>query len=129
MTATPGASDGAALARTQAGNHKPATDVEQLRAEIAQTRAELGETVQALAARADVKARLQESADEAKARVRVGLHTAAVEAKTAAAQAPQRARRVAARARDAVRRDPRPAALAAGLVVLLVLFARWKKSR
>jgi hypothetical protein len=37
-------------------------DTEALRAEIRQTRAELGETVQALAAKADVKARVRRSA-------------------------------------------------------------------
>lgn len=36
-------------------------DTEALRAEIRQTRAELGETVQALAAKADVKARVRHS--------------------------------------------------------------------
>lgn len=36
-------------------------DTEALRAEIRQTRAELGETVQALAAKADVKARVRQS--------------------------------------------------------------------
>jgi hypothetical protein len=41
-----------------------------LRAEIEQTRAALGETVSALAAKADVKARAQEKADEVRARMR-----------------------------------------------------------
>ncbi|GIH21074.1 DUF3618 domain-containing protein [Rugosimonospora africana] len=41
-----------------------------LRAEIEQTRAALGETVSALAAKADVKARAQDKADEVKARMR-----------------------------------------------------------
>ena len=45
-------------------------DSEALRAEIRQTRAELGETVQALAARADVKARLKESAAQTRHRLR-----------------------------------------------------------
>jgi len=45
-------------------------DVEALRAEIKQTRADLGETVQALAAKADVKARAKEQVEHAKQRVR-----------------------------------------------------------
>ncbi|MEV0394836.1 DUF3618 domain-containing protein [Polymorphospora rubra] len=54
-------------------------DVQALRAEIQQTRAELGETVQALAAKADVKARLRESADQTKQKVREqAAHTAEV---------------------------------------------------
>ncbi|SDZ33513.1 Protein of unknown function [Micromonospora pattaloongensis] len=54
-------------------------DVEALRAEIRQTRAELGETVQALAARVDVKARMRESADRTKQRIQdQAAHTADV---------------------------------------------------
>ena len=51
-----------------AGHGKP--DVQMLREEIQQTRHDLGETVQALAAKADVKARARESVEHAKARVR-----------------------------------------------------------
>lgn len=45
-------------------------EVTRLRQDILQTRAELGRTVEALAARADVRARVQHSAHEAKIRVR-----------------------------------------------------------
>ena len=45
-------------------------DAEALRAEIRRTRAELGETVQALAAKADVKARAREQVEQTKQRVR-----------------------------------------------------------
>lgn len=55
---------------------------EALRAEIRQTRAELGETVQALAAKADVKARIKGSAAHTRDRVRnrAGQTTASVRA-------------------------------------------------
>jgi ElaB/YqjD/DUF883 family membrane-anchored ribosome-binding protein len=122
MTTTPGASDGAALSRTRPGHAKPPTDVDELRADIAHTRAELSETVQALAAKADVKARLQEGADEAKARVRKGLRNAAVEA-------PERAQVLAARTSRAMRRNPVPYALAAGAATLIVLLMRWRRTR
>src|SRR6266567_7166890 len=56
---------------------KPPTEPEALRREIEQTRAELGETVEALAAKADVKARAQEAVDDVKHRV----HEVADEAK------------------------------------------------
>jgi hypothetical protein len=46
------------------------TDPSVLRAEIAQTRAELGDTVEALAAKIDVKARMEDAARDAKQRVR-----------------------------------------------------------
>jgi hypothetical protein len=45
-------------------------DTEALRLEIARTRAELGETVQALAAKADVKARARDQVEQTKQRVR-----------------------------------------------------------
>lgn len=49
------------------GRGKP--DLEALRAEIKLTRAELGETVQALAAKADVKARAREQVEQTRQRV------------------------------------------------------------
>ncbi|MEG3633711.1 DUF3618 domain-containing protein [Micromonospora palythoicola] len=45
-------------------------DTEALREEIRRTRVELGETMEALAAKADVKKRLKSSADQARERVR-----------------------------------------------------------
>jgi hypothetical protein len=48
----------------------PKPTVDELRAEIQQTRAELGETVQALAAKADVKARALDQVEVAKRRAR-----------------------------------------------------------
>jgi hypothetical protein len=54
-----------------ANGHRPApTEPEALRAEIARTRVELGETVSALAAKVDVKARAQEYRGQLAARVR-----------------------------------------------------------
>jgi hypothetical protein len=54
-----------------ANGHRPAPkEPEALRAEIARTRVELGETVSALAAKVDVKARAQEYRDQLGARVR-----------------------------------------------------------
>jgi uncharacterized protein DUF3618 len=59
------------------------TDPQQLRDEIAQTRAELGDTVQALAAKTDVKARAKRSASDAAVQIR----QKAVSAKDQALQA------------------------------------------
>jgi cobalamin biosynthesis Mg chelatase CobN len=67
-------------------------DVDALRDDIKQTRAELGETVQALAAKADVKARAKDSVEQTKQRV-----------KAQAAQATDRVREAAAHAGDVVR--------------------------
>jgi hypothetical protein len=51
-------------------------DVAALREEIKQTRADLGETVQALAAKADVKARAREQVEQTKQRARAQVHEA-----------------------------------------------------
>lgn len=101
---------------------KPSVD--ELRAEIKQTRAELGETVQALAAKADVKARAMEQVEQTRQRVRV-----------AAAAAGERVRAVAGQVKESapldraagplpgggvVRTSPVPVALLVAGVVALV---------
>ena len=53
--------------------HSSPPDVAALRREIAQTRAQLGATVEALAAKADVKARAQVAVDDAKTRARAAV--------------------------------------------------------
>ena len=52
----------------KAATPAPKPTIEELRAEIKRTRADLGETVQALAAKADVKARAKEQVDVARER-------------------------------------------------------------
>ncbi|MEV6349447.1 DUF3618 domain-containing protein [Actinoplanes sp. NPDC051851] len=54
---------------TDTNGSKAKPDLVALRAEIQRTRADLGETVQALAARADVKARAREQVEHARQRV------------------------------------------------------------
>lgn len=58
-------------------NGSTSTDPAVLRAEIRRTRAELGETVQLLAAKADVKARMKSSASQAADRFRAKASTTA----------------------------------------------------
>ncbi|MGA5302230.1 DUF3618 domain-containing protein [Nucisporomicrobium flavum] len=62
-------------------------DVEALREEIKQTRAELGETVQALAAKADVKARAKEQVELTKAKAKAQVHEATERVRGVAANA------------------------------------------
>jgi ElaB/YqjD/DUF883 family membrane-anchored ribosome-binding protein len=102
---------------------KPANgtaNVDALRDEIRQTRAELGETVQALAAKADVKARMRESAAQTAAQVR-----------ESAGQAVERARHSLSDAGQSARSRPAPWLAAAGgaavLVVLLVIRSRRRR--
>lgn len=68
----------------------PRPDVQALRDEIRQTRAELGDTVQALAAKADVKARVKESAADARERVKESAVEAGQRVKESAVEAGQR---------------------------------------
>jgi cobalamin biosynthesis Mg chelatase CobN len=78
------------------GSSKP--DVEALRAEIKQTRAELGETVQALAAKTDVKARAKEQVEQTKQRVKTQAADATGKVRDAALLAADRVRHAAAQA-------------------------------
>ncbi|GAA2653981.1 DUF3618 domain-containing protein [Paractinoplanes durhamensis] len=57
---------------------QPKPTIAELRADIKQTRAELGETVQALAAKADVKARAKDQVEIAKVRAREAVATSPV---------------------------------------------------
>ncbi|MEU4401741.1 DUF3618 domain-containing protein [Micromonospora orduensis] len=97
-------------------------DTEALREEIRRTRVELGETMEALAAKADVKARLKESAGQARERMR---EQAAQTVARVKGQAVRHAEDVRAQAYDKgelVRRNPVPwATVAAGAVAAVVL--------
>ncbi|SIN42907.1 DUF3618 domain-containing protein [Micromonospora cremea] len=119
-------------------------DTEALREEIRRTRVELGETMEALAAKADVKARLKESAGQARERVREQAAQTVARVRGQAAQNVARVRGQAARRAEVartqahekgglvraqahekgelVRRNPVPwAAIAAGAVATVVV--------
>ncbi|MDG4780489.1 DUF3618 domain-containing protein [Micromonospora sp. WMMD961] len=108
-------------------------DTEALREEIRRTRVELGETMEALAAKADVKARLKESAGQAKERMReqaaqtvARVRGQAVRgAGMARARAHEKGELVRAQAHDRgelMGRNPVPwAAIAAGAVATVVV--------
>jgi hypothetical protein len=119
-------------------------DTEALREEIRRTRVELGETMEALAAKADVKARLKESAGQARERMReqaaqtvarvrgqaargAGIARARAHEKgeLVRAQASEKGGLVRAQASEKgelVRRNPAPwAAIAAGAVATIVV--------
>jgi hypothetical protein len=71
-------------------------DLDALRAEIKLTRAELGETVQALAAKADVKARAKEQVEATRQRVEAQAADALGKVRAAAQQAGERVRNATA---------------------------------
>jgi hypothetical protein len=84
------------------------TDPDQLRGEIADAREELGETVEALAAKADVKGRAKDTVYEQKARARAKLDELT----------------------EQVKEKPAPvAAVAGGLVTLLLLLVLLRRRR
>jgi hypothetical protein len=98
---------------TRNGHGNGTGDPDALRAEIRRTRVELGETVEALAAKADVKKRLKSSADQARERVReqAALTVARVRGQAALTRPPVRGRH-----------GPAPfVALAAGAIVTAVV--------
>lgn len=112
---TPGGVDPASLSL----DHRRAA----LRAEIEQTRAALGETVSALAAKADVKARAHEKADEVKARMR-GV------AQNRYSDLAYRVGRSRERVSDAVSSHwPLLVGAAAGLAVLATGLTLWRRRR
>jgi hypothetical protein len=131
------------MSEKNGSSQKP--DVQALREEIAHTRAELGETVQALAAKADVKARAKDQVEQTKQRVKAQASEAGSKARdaalaastkvrAAAEQAGDRARTTVAQVQesdtaDQVRRQPVPlvailAGVAAVVGVILVIRGR-----
>ncbi|MEU4716481.1 DUF3618 domain-containing protein [Micromonospora purpureochromogenes] len=97
-------------------------DAEALREEIRRTRVELGETMELLAARADVKARLRESAGQAKERMREQAAQTVARVRGQAAQKADVARTQASEKGAVVRRNPTPwATVAAGAVAAVVV--------
>jgi hypothetical protein len=74
--------------------------VAELRAEIRQTRADLGETVQALAAKTDVKARAKDQVEQTKLRVKAQASEAADRVREVAATATGKVRAATAQAGD-----------------------------
>lgn len=109
--------------------HVTPTDPEALRQEIARTRAGLGETVEALAAKADVKSRAQEavstSVTAAKLRMREGVEQVAVNAAYASRELrthPRQALELSLqRMVQSVRDRPAPWVVASGLLILAAL--------
>jgi ElaB/YqjD/DUF883 family membrane-anchored ribosome-binding protein len=123
-------------------------DVEALRAEIKQTRADLGETVQALAAKADVKARAKEQVEQTKQKVKAQAAEATEKVRDAALAASERVRHAAGQAgagartaaadagdtaqdtAEQVRRNPIPVvAVLAGVVAVIgvILIVRGRR--
>ena len=85
------------------GQAAPKPSIDELRADIKQTREELGETVQALAAKADVKARAKEQVEQTKQKVKAQAVEATEKVRDAAAAAAGKVKASAADTADKVR--------------------------
>jgi hypothetical protein len=107
-------------------NGAAAKDPQELREEIARVRADLGDTVEALAAKADVKARAQEAVhttvETAKQRMREGAEQMAVNAAYAGRELRTHPRQAIqtglSRMVTSVRERPAPWVVASALLVL-----------
>jgi hypothetical protein len=136
MTAT--RSQGSNAASPNGGPIDPAA----LRVEIEQTRTDLGHTVEALAAKADVKARAQETVAEMKARARDSMEAAKMRAREGLGQTAsnavytarelrahpaQQLQVMVARLRRSFAEHPAPWAVAGGLLALALLVRRWRR--
>ena len=126
-SAAAAAADTGAIPGT-AGGHTavspPADDPDAIRADIAATRAELGDSVEALAAKADVKARAKQTVAAAKDR-------AADSAKETAQAAVERTKDAAEQVGETVRRRPAPLAGALAAVAAAtgaVVFMRRRRA-
>jgi ElaB/YqjD/DUF883 family membrane-anchored ribosome-binding protein len=97
---------------------------QQLAEEIERTRTELGETVDALTAKADVKARAQAKANQLSTR----LKGKANQARQQASQQAQQAGKQAKQTSQQVKQHPVPLAVSAGAAILVVLFIMgWRR--
>jgi ElaB/YqjD/DUF883 family membrane-anchored ribosome-binding protein len=91
---------------------------DEIREDIEQTRHELGETVEALAAKTDVKARAHEKLDEVKHRLSGHKETIAGKASAAA---PESAGQAAEQAKAVARDHPMPVAIAGAVLAGFIL--------
>jgi ElaB/YqjD/DUF883 family membrane-anchored ribosome-binding protein len=98
----------------------------EIRAEIEQTRAALGDTVEALAEKTDVKAQAKAKVEDVKSQAQAKGDEAKAKAKElsdkAIAAAPESPQEGVAQAQTLVKENPKPAAIAAALVVLFILW-------
>lgn len=110
-----------------AGNSAALPDEQEaLRAQIQETRAELGETVEALTAKADVKAQVRDKVEERKAMLRDQQAQAQAKLRDQQARAQAKYGEVSEQAKS----NPAPfAAAAGGALALLLLVRRLRRRR
>ena len=111
--------EGAAM--STADNTQETRTPEEIRADIAETREEVGDTVEALTAKTDVKGQAREKVEEIKGNVR----TKAVEVKAKAqSSTPESAQQGGRQVVAKVRENPAPLALGAAVLVAFLIGRR-----
>lgn len=91
----------------------------EIRAQIVTTRAELGDTIEALAGKTDVKAQAKAKVEDVKGQAKAKIEDVKAKAEEAAPESPQEG---AQQAQALVRENPKPVAIAAALVFLFILW-------
>ena len=117
--------EGAAVSASAAGPD-PAQETrspDEIRADIEQTREEVGDTVEALAAKSDVKAQARGKVDEIKGNVRAKADQAKAKAQ---ASTPESAQQGGEQVVTKVRENPAPFVLGAAVLVAF-LIGRWTR--
>lgn len=103
---------------SQPTEHDNSSELQRLREEAQRARTDLAETVDALAAKADVKSRVQDKADQTKAQAQQKIIALSAQAKDKAGQA-----------REAARDNPVPATVLATTVVAVAFGVRRQRTR
>jgi hypothetical protein len=119
------------------GDHVPSSprpdDIQELRQEIEQTRDQLGDTVQQLAAKADVQARARDKAAELTKKVKGKASQTQAQAAAVGAPVweatPEPVRQAVAKGASTVRQRRAPLAVAASALVAGYLVLRWWRRR
>jgi uncharacterized protein (TIGR03382 family) len=106
------------------GEPEISDDPDKLREQIGETRAELGETVEALAAKADVKAQVEAKVSAGKEQLQE--RTAELKQKVGDVS-PEQAREVLTSVPQRVKANPKPALMAAGGLLVVWLMRRRRK--
>jgi hypothetical protein len=117
--------EGAAMSSSPETSGGETRSPEEIRAEIADTREEVGETVEALAAKTDVKAQARERIDTVKGNVRAKADEAKAKVQAATpASAQQGGQQVATK----VRENPAPLVVGGAVLVAFLLGRRSVRS-
>ena len=115
--------EGAAVSASAAGpdEAQETRSLEEIRADIEQTREEVGDTVEALAAKSDVKAQARERVDEVKGNVRAKVDEVKAKAQSST---PESAQQGGQQVVTKVRENPAPLVLGAAVLLAFLIGRR-----